>query len=319
VRRLRVSRSPGDGILAAQLAKARTLRSCHHARVTGGSGGPGVDGLRLRFVGVPLSLYAAAEAQWKGLLREYVLRGLGEHTQVYGPVEVDRAGKALDVLSTAVLQLEPEAIQPVPGLHRVDVWVHSDSITADDFALLQGVLDDAIRLSHAGELLVLPPLPEVIALRNWFCDEAMTQSAGSSPSPWQLHGDGPEVQPAQVSWDPGITSELDGAWLMGDEHNRIVAASAEALTMLGWSDQLIGQRLLTVIPPAYREAHLAAFTRSVVTGVGRILGTPLRLPALKADGSEMLITLRLTRHRAHGGHTVFLAVMEPRGPGSSDT
>jgi hypothetical protein len=177
-------------------------------------------------LGVPLPLYAAAEAQWKGLLREYVLRGFGEHTQVYGPVEVDRAGRALDVLSAAVLQLEPEAIH-APRLHRVDVWVLSASVTADDFALLQGVLDDAIRLSHAGELLVLPPLPEVMALRNWFCDEAMTQSAGSSPSPWQLHGDGPEVQPAQVSWDPSITSELDGAWLMGDEHNRIVGASAE--------------------------------------------------------------------------------------------
>jgi PAS domain S-box-containing protein len=100
--------------------------------------------------------------------------------------------------------------------------------------------------------------------------------------------------------------------LVGDDHNRIVAASPQALVLLGWSESaLVGQRLLTVIPPAYREAHLAAFTRSVLGGGGSILGTPLRLPALRADGSEVAIMLTLTRHGAHAGRTVFVGRMEP--------
>jgi PAS domain S-box-containing protein len=267
--------------------------------------------LRLRLRDLPVPLYGAAEAQWKGLLREYVLRGFGDHVQVYGPDEVGRAGHALDVLTAAVQGIDPETLDASPG-QRVDIEVTSASVTAEDFAILQGVLDDAIRLSHAGELLVLPPLPEVVALRNWFCDQAMAQSAGSAPSPWRLRADGPEASQSAVTWDKSLEPGLDRCWLMGDEHNRIAAASPRALGLLGWSEeQLVGQRILTVIPPAFREAHLAAFTRNVVEGVGRILGTPVSLSVLTADGTELPITLTLTRHVAHQGRVVFLAVIEP--------
>jgi PAS domain S-box-containing protein len=260
---------------------------------------------------LPVPLYVAAEAQWKGLLREYVLRGLGDFTQTYGPEEVARAGRALDALSSAVERLDPSSLLLTAGQHR-DVELQTATVTAEDFGVLQGVLDDAIRLSRAEELLMLAPLPEVVALRNWFCDQAMQQAAGAPASPWQLRGDGPAPPTTRVTWDTSIEPGPETAWLVGDDHNRIVAASPAALALLGWTDaQLVGQRLLTVIPPAHREAHLAAFTRSVVEGVGRILGTPLRLPALKADGSEVPIILTLTRHAAHAGRTVFLAVMEP--------
>jgi PAS domain S-box-containing protein len=266
--------------------------------------------LRVRLLQFPVPLYVAAEAQWKGLLREYVLRGFGDFTQTYGPGEVARAGQALDALSTTVESVDPSSF--LSG-QRCDVEWHSSTVTAEDFGLLQGVLDDAIRLSHAGELLILAPLPEVVALRNWFCDQVMQQAAGGQVSPWQLRGDGPEPPHTRVTWDTSIQPSPETAWLVGDDHNRIVGASPAALALLGWTDdQLVGQRLLTVIPPAHREAHLAAFTRSVVEGVGRILGTPLRLPALRADGSEVPIILTLTRHDAHAGRTVFLARMEPR-------
>ena len=266
--------------------------------------------MRVSLLNLPVPLYLAAEAQWKGLLREYVLRGLGNVAQTYGPEEVARAGRALDSLSTAVEGLDTRSLA-LSG-QRWDLEWHSSTVTAEDFGLLQGVLDDAIRLSHAGEMLMLTPLPEVVALRNWFCDQVMHQAAGGQASPWQLRGDGPEPPTSRVTWDTGIQPGPETAWLVGDEHNRIVAASPQALSLLGWTEaQLVGQRLLTVIPPAHREAHLAAFTRSVVEGVGRILGTPVQLPALRADGSEVPIVLTLTRHDAHGGRTVFLGRMEP--------
>jgi PAS domain S-box-containing protein len=273
----------------------------------------GVDpsGARVALLNLPVSLYLAAEAQWKCFLREYVLRGLGDFTQTYGPEEVARAGRALDTLSIAVGDLGSSTLDPSVA-QRGDVEWHSSTVTAEDFGLLQGVLDDAIRLSHAGELLMLAPLPEVVALRNWFCQEAMQQAAGGQPSPWHLRGEGPEPPTSGVTWDPSIQPGPETAWLVGDDHNRIVAASPQALSLLGWTEaELVGQRLLTVIPPAHREAHLAAFTRSVVEGGGRILGTPVRLPALKADGSEVPIILTLTRHDANAGRTVFLGRMEP--------
>jgi PAS domain S-box-containing protein len=272
----------------------------------------GVDGsgVRVSLLNLPVPLYLAAEAQWKGFLREYVLRGLGDVAQTYGPDEIARAARALDELSAAVEGLDTRSLA-LSG-QRWDLEWRSSTVTAEDFGLLQGVLDDAIRLSHAGELLTLAPLPEVVALRNWFCDQAMHQAAGGQPSPWQLRGEGPEPPTSRVTWDTVIQPGSETAWLVGDDHNRIVAASPGALSLLGWTEpQLVGQRLLTVIPPAHREAHLAAFTRSVVEGVGRILGTPVRLPALRADGSEVPIILTLTRHDAHGGRTVFLGRMEP--------
>ena len=265
----------------------------------------------MTLLNLPVPLYLAAEAQWKGFLREYVLRGLGDFTQTYGPEEISRAARALDTLSTAVEGLDPGSLA-LSGGQRWDLEWHSSIVTAEDFGLLQGVLDDAIRLSHSGELLMLAPLPEVVALRNWFCDQAMHQAAGGQAAPWQLRGDGPEPATSRVTWDTSIQPGPETAWLVGDDQNRIVAASPQALSLLGWTEaQLVGQRLLAVIPPAHREAHLAAFTRSVVEGVGRILGTPVRLPALRADGSEVPITLTLTRHEAHGGRTVFLGRMEP--------
>ena len=273
----------------------------------------GVDesGVRVRLLNLPVPLYLAAEAQWKGFLREYVLRGLGDFTQVYGPEEVARAGQALDTLGTAVQDLDSGSLVLSAG-QRWDVEWHSSTVTAEDFGLLQGVLDDAIRLSHAGELLMLAPLPEIVALRNWFCEQAMQQAAGGQASPWQLRGDGPEPAVTSVTWDTSIQPGPETAWLVGDDHNRIVAASPRALSLLGWTEaELVGQRLLAVIPPVHREAHLAAFTRNVVEGVGRILGRPVRLPALRADGSEVAVTLTLTRHEAHAGRTVFLGTMEP--------
>jgi PAS domain S-box-containing protein len=268
-------------------------------------------GLHVRLRSFPVSLYDAAEAQWKGLLREYVLRSFGGAAQAYGPDEVGRAGLALDVLTAAVPSTDPDP-SSLPVAHQADVEVHSSAVTAGDYAMLQGVLEDAARLSRAGELLILAPLPEVVALRNWFCDQAVGQAAGATAVPWQLRGAGPEPVPPPVAWDHSIEPGPDVCWLVGDDHNTIVAASPAASALLGWPEgKLVGQRLLAVIPPAYREAHLAGFTRAVVAGGGRLLGRPVDLPALRDDGSEVLVTLTLTRHAAKAGRAIYLGVLEP--------
>jgi PAS domain S-box-containing protein len=118
------------------------------------------------------------------------------------------------------------------------------------------------------------------------------------------------VGPAEL--DDGIVPSTDVAWIVGDEHNRIVAASPAAYALLGWSDgELVGQRLLVVIPPHLRERHVAGFTRSVVTGDQRLLGVPLELPALARDGREIPIVLTLTRH-ASGAGNVYLGTLQER-------
>lgn len=249
-------------------------------------------------------LVAAAE-QWDGMLREYALRGLGGETQPYSQDEIAAAGRAA---ATVV-----DAASAAAGVVS-DVSFPIEEDRASGLSMLQGVLDDVRRLIDIGELLVFPPLPEVVALRNWICEQVSEQLAGAAPVPWQLSGvsdDATDTSAAQ--WDQSLAPPPDTAWLVGDDHNRIIAASPAALALLGWTaEDLVGQRLLVVIPPALREAHIAGFTRSVVSGGGELLGSPLSLPALTRDGREVPISLTLTRHAARAGRHVYLARLDPR-------
>ena len=263
--------------------------------------------LRFRLLDMPLPLFVAAEALWRGLMREYLLRSFGGAVQAYGVTEVNRALQALDAVSAAVLP-----VASASATSRADVQVAASDVTPGDFATMQAVLDDAVQLSRTEELLLLPPLPEVIALRNWFCGQAIDQSGGEEPTPWRLPGEQSDPASAPVTWDRSIEPPSDVCWILGDDHNRIVAASGPVLELLGWAEgQLVGQRLLAVIPPDYREAHLASFTRAV-HGQGSLFGVPLELSALASDGGLVPITLTLSRHSARGGRAVFLGTMVHR-------
>ena len=254
---------------------------------------------------MPVAMFGAATEQWEGMLREYALRGLGGQEQPYSQDEIAQAGSALVAVA--------EAVGGALG-DPADVEVPPAAGLAAGLSMLQGILDDVRRLIISGELLVLPPLPEIVALRNWICVQATDQPAGAEPSPWLLEsGDDDAADTAAAQWDQSLAPPDESAWLVGDDHNRIVAASPSALLLLGWSvDDLIGQRLLVVIPHALREAHIAGFTRSVVSGGGALLGKPLPLAALHRDGREIPITLTLTQHAARAARHVYLARLDAR-------
>jgi len=266
----------------------------------------------VRLLSFPEQLFNAAEWHWRALLREYLLRGMAAHDQPYDMDEISRAGVALDAISAAAASVGVTDVRS----DRTDLIVTTDLSSAADFATLQGVLDDAVRLTRLEELLQLSPLPEVIALRNWICDEVTGQAVGAEPTPWELPT---EVQPSlgvAAEWDRAIAPPESVAWLVGDDQNRIVGASSTALELLEWSaDELIGQRLLVVIPTSLRERHVAGFTRSVLLSEDGLLGQPLHVPALTRTGREVPIALILVRHPAPGGRTVYLATLERRAAG----
>ena len=86
-----------------------------------------------------------------------------------------------------------------------------------------------------------------------------------------------------------------------------------AAGLLGWSaTELEGRRLVTIIPPRLRDAHVAAFTRQMLGGPARILGVPTDVPALHRNGSEVAITLLLERHADSRGRSLFVATLTPR-------
>jgi PAS domain S-box-containing protein len=148
-------------------------------------------------------------------------------------------------------------------------------------------------------------------LRRWICAEVRHQLAGHAPVSWSGFRTG-DVDPAArpVDWDVAAVQTSALAELAADDANRIIAASPCALTLLGWTaTELLGQRLVTVIPPQLREQHIAAFSEHLLTGVQTILGRGITVPALHRNGTEVPVGMVVRREQADGGRAVFIATL----------
>lgn len=94
--------------------------------------------------------------------------------------------------------------------------------------------------------------------------------------------------------------------------NSFVMAVQSAVPTLGTPhEDLVGQRVTAIIPTRLREAHVAGFTRQLVTGRRQLLDQQIELPALHRDGHELRITVTLTK-QAHEGRAMFCAWLAPR-------
>jgi PAS domain S-box-containing protein len=86
---------------------------------------------------------------------------------------------------------------------------------------------------------------------------------------------------------------------------------------LGWEvDDLVGRRVVTLIPPELREAHVAGFTRHLTTGEAHVIGVPLRLPVMRADGTRVECDFLIEQTRVEQGRHVYVAWIEPVEGGS---
>jgi PAS domain S-box-containing protein len=159
--------------------------------------------------------------------------------------------------------------------------------------------------------------PEMRKLRRWICAEVRNQLAGHAPVSWsgfQTGGVDPAGRP--VDWDVAAVQTSAQAELAADDANRIIAASPSALALLGWTaTELLGQRLVTVIPPQLRELHIAAFSEHLLTGVQTILGRGITVPALHRNGGEVLVGMVVRREQAAGGRAVFVATLTTAADG----
>lgn len=82
--------------------------------------------------------------------------------------------------------------------------------------------------------------------------------------------------------------------MVADARNTIVWANRAAAELLDWPDHdLVGQPLTMLMPERFRPAHVAAFERYVATRKATIMGRPVRVAALRRDGSEVPIELVL--------------------------
>ena len=289
---------------------------------------------------LPATLWLAAREHHDALLRELALL-LASHDAAdessLGEVDLAAADEARTTISTAVVaevdrarragqarvplpQYHPGALPPVPDSLDLRIHVHRDRGQA--FAQLQDVLDEGERLARADRLLVRPGLPEIVAVRDWACEQVIAQLAGSPPARWPgtdqerftSFADTDELVPA--GWDQTRVTRARGGAIAVDDANRIIAVSPPLLAVLGWSAaELVGRRVVVIVPPRFREAHVAGFSRHLSTGDARALGVALQLPVLAADGTEIDCDFFIESEPTPSGRVVYVAQITPAAQG----
>ena len=294
---------------------------------------PAPDALVVNLLGLPPTLWLAAREHHDALLRELALvQGslAGEQARALRE-DLTAADDARTRISEAVVAAIEVARRigtaavPLPEHHpgelpavptSVDLELHVRRSEAQKFAQLQDVLDQGERLAESGALLARPGLPEIVAVRDWACEQIIAQCAGSPPVHWVgVEDERFSAATAVVStagWTDTSVSQAQGGAIAVDDANRIVAVSQRLLHALGWTAQdLVGRRVVTIVPARFRESHVAGFSRHLSTGVARALDVPLKLPVLRADGTEVECNFLIHAELAPTGRTVYVAQIEP--------
>ena len=267
---------------------------------------------------VPLLLHAAWQEHAEALLREFLLASLEDEGDI-DPIQMHaEATDAIAVLAEHVPHVEVEvendrlmqgATEPNVSVARLVVPVPVASVP--HFRTLDATIEASLELSRQGVTLTPPTQPEIQVYRRWLCRQVVGQSAGAAPVPWSVEGEPPPQPRITLDWDPTEVSSAADGRIAADEANRILAVSRPLLDLLGYDDavQLVGRRLVAIIPERYRQAHVAGFTMFLLTGRRPLLGRQVTVPALRHDGSEVLVRLTIEARPGGDGQTLLLAQM----------
>src|SRR3954447_308556 len=172
---------------------------------------------------LPVAIYCAWQQHADALLREAALVALDENGVATGDYPL--AAQALSALASAASEI---FVLRDNGESTADVSVVIAADAVPWFPILRDLLARATALASAGRVLTASSLPEIVAVRNWVCDEVARQSVALSPVPWTplpLEEVGPAAASAEtLDAVRGATHALVAA----DAAHRIVAVSGPA-------------------------------------------------------------------------------------------
>jgi PAS domain S-box-containing protein len=281
------------------------------------------DDVDVVLLNVPLLLHAAWQQHAEELLREYLLVALDRDDPTDALEVHAAASSAMSVLHEHLpvpdLGEDPgalmaSAVEPVVSRGRLLLPVSRTDVPA--FEVLDETLGSALAMADSGELLTRPIQPELRRLRRWLCQEVRRQARGEPPTAWSYDaGAPPPLPPAPqpASWEDDVGDVSGPAVIVADDTDRIVSVGQAVLELLGYQepDQLVGRRLVTIIPPRYHQAHLAGFTMHLSTGRSPLLGRRVIVPALRRDGTEIPVELVVHSHHFSGDRLGFIAHLRP--------
>ena len=280
--------------------------------------------VHVELLNVPLLLHVAWHQHAETLLREFLLVKLGAETDDDGGLEElvahATASEAIALLFAHLPdpglgddadELMVTASEPAVSSPREVLPVPPDVLPC--FEVLERALEAANVLAEAGALLAPPTQPEIRAFRRWICAEVHGQGEGRTATPW--------VEPAMPAerWRPETDWEVEAVMrsphnlVAADDTNRIIAVSESAAAALGYdaATELVGRRLVDIIPERYRQAHLAGFTLYLSNGRSPLLNRPVVVPARRRDGSEVPLELTIASELLEGGRHVFVGTFAP--------
>ena len=109
----------------------------------------------------------------------------------------------------------------------------------------------------------------------------------------------------------GIIETALDAFIQMDEDGRVIGWNPQAEALFGWSrDEVIGKALGNlIVPERLRARHTAGVARFLQGGGSTILGKRIEIDALRRDGTEIKVELKVTALRRRSGY-VFNAFVQ---------
>lgn len=287
------------------------------------------ESLWVQLKNMPLLMHMAWLEHAEALMREYLLARL-EADELVALQQHAHVSQAMSLLHRQIPapalpggahalgdvdELLTSVVEPVPTL--ASCWLEVPAESLMTFRVLNEVLDEAVAMADADLLLAAPIQPELRELRRWICAEVAAQSHGAEPTAWtpptSAQPPGTFLEP--TSWDSGPVHRSTRAIVAADDTNRIIAVSEPALALLCYDHaaQLLGRRLLVLIPRRFHQAHLAGFTMFLTTGRRPLIDTPVTVPFVRQDTSEIPLQITLHVLAITGGRRVFVAELASIG------
>jgi PAS domain S-box-containing protein len=149
-------------------------------------------------------------------------------------------------------------------------------------------------------------------MRQWLCSEIARQAGGdTTATPWLARTDVRATLADQAALTATYLdiADVDEPLLATDEASIIVAASQPALDLLGYqrADELLGRRVIVVVPARFHQAHIAGTTLHATNGRDNLLGVPINVPMVRADGTEVPVRIEVRSEQLKNARRVFVA------------
>lgn len=278
----------------------------------------------VQLLDLPVLLYGAWRQLAEEVLRDQFLANLDREAAESAVHTHAEAAGALAILENTIpvppppQTAEQSLASASGGAATLDVDLVLSAEARQQFATLDATLQEAVERAAELALLRSPLQPELRQLRLWLCDQVRTQADGSQPVSWlDQEPRAVPARPAPVAypkgWKPDEVEAATTPTVAADSAGTIVAASPSLVRLLGYrSGELVGQRLVELVPPRFRDAHIAGFTRYQLRGHGPLIDHPVVVPVLTAEGAEVVRELMVSVERAGSDATVFVAQLRPR-------